>query len=43
MKFNVVVYDETVVGNPIKLSKVVWFRDKGAARVCRVRVKQIRV
>ena len=36
LKFNVVVFDETVAGDPTKLSKVVEFRDKGAARVCRV-------
>ena len=36
LKFNVVVFDETVAGDPTKLSKVVESRDKGAARVCRV-------
>ena len=41
MKFNVVVFDETVVGDPTKLSKVVGFRDKGAARVCRVCEKRL--
>ena len=41
MKFNVVVFDETVAGYSTKLSKVVEFRDKGAARVCRVCEKRL--
>ena len=41
MKFNVVVLDETVAGYSTKLSKVVEFRDKGAARVCRVCEKRL--
>ena len=41
LKFNVVVHDETVAGDPTKLSKVVEFRDKGAARVCRVCEKRL--
>ena len=41
LKFNLVVFDETVVGDPTKLYKVVGYRDKGAARVCCVREKQL--
>ena len=41
LKSNLVVFDETVVGDPTKLNNVVEFRDKGAARVCRVRDKQL--
>ena len=41
MKFNVVVFDKTVASDPTKSSKVAEFRDKGAARVCRVCEKRL--
>ena len=41
LKFNVVVLDEKMVGDPTKLNNVVGFRGKGAAGVCRVREKQL--
>lgn len=41
LKFNVIVFDETVVGDPTKLGKVIACKGKGAARVCCVHEKQL--
>ena len=41
LKFNVMIFDETVVGDPTKLVKVIACKGKGAARLCCVREKQL--
>ena len=41
LKFNVVVFDETVVGDPTKLGNMIACKGKGAARLCCVREKQL--
>ena len=41
LKFKVMIFDETVVGDPTKLGNVIACKGKGAARLCRVREKQL--
>ena len=41
LKFNVMTFDETVVGDPTKLGNVIACKGKGAARLCCVREKQL--
>ena len=41
LKFNVVVFDEMVVGDPTKLGNVIACKGKGAARLFCVREKQL--
>ena len=41
LKFNVMIFDETVVGDPTKLGNVIACKGKGAARLCCVREKQL--
>ena len=41
LKFKVMIFDETVVGDPTKLGNVIACKGKGAARLCCVREKQL--
>ena len=41
LKFKVMAFDETVVGDPTKLGNVIACKGKGAARLCCVREKQL--
>ena len=41
LKFKVMIFDETVVGDPTKLGNVISCKGKGAARLCCVREKQL--
>ena len=41
LKFNVMIFDEMVVGDPTKLGNVIACKGKGAARLCCVREKQL--